>query len=185
MAPILERMATILSPGHRLLEIGSGTGEHAVAIAAANPGVTVQTSDADLSAMGLPERIARSSLPNLLDPIALDIAHWPSLRPKFDVVLAINCIHIAPESLLPSFAKGAARSLRQGGLVALYGPFRYGGMFDTPSNEAFDRFLRETYPGGGIRDFETVDGSMAEAGLRIVSDTEMPANNRFIVWRRT
>ena len=132
--------------------------------------------------MGLVERLEQEAPDNVLPPIIVDITHWPTLRPKYDAVFSANCIHIAPETLLEPYVAGAAKSLKPGGLLLLYGPFKYGGEFTTPSNAQFNEWLGANYPGGGIRDFDVVNGLAEQNGLKFVSDTPMPANNQFLVW---
>jgi cyclopropane fatty-acyl-phospholipid synthase-like methyltransferase len=182
--PILAQLRKVLKPDARVLEIASGTGEHAVYFANAMPSLAWQPTDLDLDAMGLRARLEREGPGNVAEPFALNIAHWPNLRPKFDAVISINCIHIAPEELLSTYVAGAVGSLKRRGMMILYGPFKYGGAVDTKSNEDFDRFLQETYSGGGIRDFEHVDGLAVEQGMVFEKDIAMPANNRFLVWRK-
>ncbi|MEM8750794.1 MAG: DUF938 domain-containing protein [Pseudomonadota bacterium] len=181
---IAEQLALVLKPGQRVLEIASGTGQHAVHFSDVLPQITWQPSDVDLDAYGLSDTLSRVTRPNLLAPIVLDVCHWPNLRPKFDAVYSANCIHVMPPANLLPYVEGAARSLRAGGLMMLYGPFKYGGAFTTPSNAQFSNWLAETYPGAGIRDFETVDALARDNGLSFVSDTPMPANNQFLVWRK-
>lgn len=168
----------------RILEIAGGTGQHALHFSREMPGVTWQTSDRDLQEYGLAETVAAAGRDNLPAPIELDVTDWPPLEHPFDAVYSANCIHIMPEENLAPYVAGVASSLDAGGKMMLYGPFRYGGAFTTDSNARFDSFLRDTYPGGGIRDFETVDTLARQRGLELVSDTAMPANNQFIVWRK-
>ena len=95
-----------------------------------------------------------------------------------------NCIHIIPDALVQPYVEGAARSLSPGGLMLLYGPYKYGGDFTTPSNADFDVFLRNTYAGGGIKDVEPIAGHAEAKGLTLVQDIAMPANNQFLIWRK-
>lgn len=181
---ILEQLRNALQPLARVLEIASGTGQHAVYFASSLPGVTWQPSDVDLDAMDLQRRLDAEAPENVLPLVALNIAHWPTLRPKYDAVFSANCLHIIPNSLVAPYVAGAAKSLKPGGQMLLYGPFKYGGAFTTPSNAQFNGFLENTYSGGGIRDFEAIDGLANENGMTFVSDTPMPANNQFLVWRK-
>jgi cyclopropane fatty-acyl-phospholipid synthase-like methyltransferase len=182
---ILERLQTVLKPDARVLEIASGTGQHALHFARNLDHVEWQPSDRDLNEYRLAETLANANFKNLASPITLDVLHWPNLRPKFDAVYSANCIHVMPLENLKPYVEGAAKSLKQGGCMLLYGPFKYGGEFTTQSNADFSRFLGETYPGGGIRDFETVNQLAKDNGLTFESDTPMPANNQFLVWRKT
>ena len=113
-----------------------------------------------------------------------DIDHWPNLRPKYDAVFSANCLHIVGEEKLLPYVNGASGSLKVGGKMLLYGPFKYGGEFTTPSNAEFDRFLRQNHPGSGIRDFEQINMLAEQAGLEFVQDIAMPANNQFLIWQK-
>ncbi len=181
---ILEQLQRVLPKDARVLEVASGTGQHATHFASAMTNLLWQPSDRDLGVMDLSQRLESEAPKNVLPPIVLDIAHWPNLGPKFDAVYSANCIHIAPAELLPAYVEGVARSLKLNGTMLLYGPFRYDGAFTTKSNSDFNDFLESTYPSGGIRDFKTVDALASENGLTFVSDTPMPANNQFLVWRK-
>jgi cyclopropane fatty-acyl-phospholipid synthase-like methyltransferase len=182
--PILEQLRTVLNDGNRVLEIASGTGQHALCFSADMPAIDWQPSDRDLQAFGLAETLAKQTRANLLELIVVDIAHWPPMAAKFDAVYSSNCLHIISSELVEPYISGAASCLRPGGSMLLYGPYKYGGNFTTPSNQDFDGFLRKTYPGGGIRDIEMVKELARANGLVFVSDTPMPANNQFMIWRK-
>ncbi|QCO15273.1 DUF938 domain-containing protein [Azospirillum brasilense] len=182
-APILEVLRRVLPPQGLVLEVASGTGQHAVAFAAALPAVTWQPSDPD---PGLRDSVrswaATAALPNLRDPLDLDAAapDWPV--EAADAVVCINMIHIAPwEAALGLFA-GAARLLPMGGPLLLYGPFTRGGRHSAPSNAAFDADLKARNPAWGVRDLDAVEG--AAAGFALAEVVEMPANNLTVVLRR-
>ena len=181
---ILQQLQTVLTPSARVLEIASGTGQHALYFAHHLHGVEWQPSDRDLNEYQLADTIQNAGLKALQQPIVLDVLHWPNLRPKFDAVYSANCIHVMPEGNLKPYVEGAAKSLKQDGCLLLYGPFKYGGEFTTESNGDFNQWLREQYEGAGIRDFETVDQLAKDNGLTFESDTPMPANNQFLVWRK-
>lgn len=173
-----------LKSGDRVLEVASGTGQHALYFSTHMPDVQWQPSDVDLQTYALADTISASRRDNLQAPIVLDIAHWPSLRPRYDAVFSANCLHIIPEQLAMAYVPGAAKSLKSGGLMLLYGPFKYGGKYTTSSNEEFDTFLRRTYPGGGLRDFDVIDRIARECGLVFEKDVAMPANNQFLIWKK-
>ena len=182
---ILEQLKLCLKPGDILLEVASGTGQHAIHFSRAMPDVVWQASDRDLDAFGLQTTLSTGVIrENLLPPVVLDIARWSALCDTYDVVYSANCLHVIPQELVELYVAGAAASLKAGGLMLLYGPFKYGGDFTTASNRDFDVFLRETYPGGGIRDFEWIDELAIANGLQFESDTAMPANNQFLIWRK-
>lgn len=181
---ILEQLRVHLPNRAHILEIASGTGQHALHFAKSQSGWTWQTSDRDLTEYGLVGTIADVSLPNLPPPIELDVTQGAQNLASFDVVYSSNCIHVMPLENLDPYIAGAASVLRPNGLMMLYGPFRYGGAFTSESNGEFDSFLKQRYPGGGIRDFEMVDALAQQNGLVLVHDAPMPANNQFIVWRK-
>ena len=183
-AVILEQLKSCLDAGSRVLEIASGTGQHALHFAAEFPEIIWQPTDVDLDTYALRQQLAGHELPNLETPFVLDIDHWPNLRPKYDAVFSANCLHIVAEEKLTPYVNGASSSLRAGGKMLLYGPFKYGGEFTTPSNAEFDRFLRQNYPGSGIRDFEQINLLAQQAGLEFVQDIAMPANNQFLIWQK-
>ena len=180
---ILEQLQRVLTPDARVLEIASGTAQHALHFSSQMPKIQWQPSDRDLVEYQLAETCKDTEFENLLEPIVLDVTHWPNLRPKFDAVYSANCIHVMPEKNLKPYVEGAAKSLKQNGCMLLYGPFKYDGDFTTQSNADFNQWLVERY-GGGIRDFETVDQLAKNNGLTFESDTAMPANNQFLVWRK-
>lgn len=182
--PILQQLQRLLPDGARVLEVASGTGQHAVHFAQSLPGITWQPSDIGFDESDLPARLADAALANIAPPIILDIAHWPSLRPRFDAVFSANCLHIVGERFLERYVAGCAKSLKQQGLILLYGPWRYGGRYTTESNRDFDLFLKETYPGAGICDVDDLQSAAGEHGFRLVEDIAMPANNQLLVLKR-
>jgi len=181
---ILDRLRTVLAAGDHVLEIASGTAQHALHFARHLPNVVWQPSDRDLVEYSLAETIRSTSLDNLRPPLTLDVSAWPDAIGPFNAVYSANCIHVMPHKYLRPYVEGAGSVLKEGGAIVLYGPFRFGGEFTTPSNAQFDTFLRETYPGGGIRDFEEVEALAKASGLTFESNTDMPANNQFMVFRK-
>lgn len=166
-----------------VLEIGSGTGQHAVHFARALPQLTWQCSDVAANLPGIRQWLAEARAPNTPEPLEFDINGAPP-GGAYDAVFSANTLHIMgwPEvqrlfALLPSL-------LEPGGLLTVYGPFNYGGAFTSASNAAFDASLRQADPQRGIRDFEAVDALAGAAGFALVDDRAMPANNRCITWRR-
>ena len=149
------------------------------------PGNVWQSSDRDLTSFGLDRVLAQSGHSDLPPPLELDIANWPDLTGQFDAVYSANCIHIIDAKLVPPYVAGASQSLKPGGLMLLYGPYKYGGEFSTQSNADFDGFLRSTYSGGCIKDFETLNELSRDNGLVFEQDIAMPANNQFLIWRKT
>ncbi len=182
--PILQVLRGLLpSPAH-VLEIASGTGEHAVWCAGQMPDVTWQPTDRDADALAsIAAWRAASGLANLLSPVPLDAEapdYWPTTR--VDVVVAINMIHIAPWSATRGLMRGAARVLEPGGLLYLYGPFRTPGVPLAPSNAAFDASLKARDAAWGIRDLQAVADEAAGHGLSLVETITMPANNLSLVF---
>jgi SAM-dependent methyltransferase len=183
--PILAVLREYFADAHRVLEIGSGTGQHAVHFAAALPHLQWQTSDLPDNHDGIRAWIDASGLDNVLPPIALDAADpatWPDAR--FDAVFTANTLHIMGWPDVEALFATLPRALADGATLVAYGPFNVGGAFTSPSNEAFDAQLRAADPRRGIRDLEAVQALAAQAGLAFVADIPMPANNRSVVFRK-
>ncbi|MBB5691456.1 DUF938 domain-containing protein [Roseomonas alkaliterrae] len=183
--PILEALRGRLPASGLLLEVASGSGEHAVHLAAAFPALTIQPSDPDPDARAsIAAWAAETGLPNIRPPLALDAAAaaWPVARA--DAVLCINMIHIAPWQACEGLVRGAARLLPPDGPLVLYGPFRRGGAHTAPSNAAFDDSLRAQDPRWGVRDLEAVAALAAAEGFAAPEVVPMPANNLIVVFRR-
>ncbi len=183
--PILRVLRDWLPPRARVLEIGSGTGEHAVWFSAALPSVTWQPTDRDPAALkSIAAWRERAGLANLLPPLSLDASAetWPVAHA--DVVVAINVVHITPWPTTLGLIAGAARVLTPGGLIFLYGPFREGGAPMAASNVAFDADLRARDPSWGIRDLAEITEIAHRHGLHGATRIAMPANNLSVVFRR-
>jgi len=166
-----------------VLEIGSGTGQHAVYFAAALPHLTWQTSDVVENLPGIRMWLDEAHLPNLLAPLLLDVnGQWPQAR--YDAVFSANTLHIMSWSEVQTFFSKLDAALTADAVLAIYGPFNYGGHFTSPSNASFDATLKDRAAHMGIRDFEAVDALARSIGLALVEDCAMPANNRTLVWRR-
>lgn len=183
--PILAVLREVLPSEGLVLEVASGTGEHAVHFAAGLPGLVWQPSDPDPEARGSIEaHRAAAGLPNLLAPLDLDAAapSWPVERA--DAVVAINMVHISPWRATEGLAAGAGRVLRPGGVLYLYGAFREGGRHTAPSNAVFDESLRARNPEWGVRDIAQVAEVAARHGLDLVRQVAMPANNLSLVFVR-
>ena len=183
---ILAVLRGVLPASGMVLEVASGSGEHAVCFAAALTGLFWQPSDPDEAARRSIAAHARAAgLPNLLAPLALDAAApaWPIDRAE--AVLCINMIHIAPWAATQGLMAGAARVLPPGAPLVLYGPFREEGRHTAPSNTEFDASLRRSDPAWGVRDREAVTEAAERTGLRLAERVAMPANNLCLVYRRT
>lgn len=182
--PILAVLRRVLADRGLVLEIASGSGEHAVFFAAALPHLRWQPSDRDPSALASIEAWrADAGLPNLEAPLALDVsaAHWPLAR--VDAIVCINLIHISPWSASVALFEGAARVLAAGAPLVTYGPYRFGGG-TAPSNEAFDASLRAQDPSWGLRDVDDLEALARASGFELEETVAMPANNHTLIWRR-
>ena len=181
--PILEKLREHFAASTRVLEIGSGTGQHALHFAAALPQLVWQTSEVPGQLDAVRAWLAARGLPNVLAPIELDVrGEWPA--GSFDAIFSANTLHIMGWDGVCALFRGVARCLAPGGVLAIYGPFNYGGRHTSDSNAAFDDLLRRRDPASGIRDREAVEELARAAGLEPVADHAMPANNRLLVWTR-
>lgn len=184
--PILDVLRTRLPASGLVLEVASGSGEHALFFAEALPGLVFQPTDPDPEARAsIDAWVADSGLANLRPALALDAAApaWPV--PAAEAVLCCNMIHISPWASAVGLLSGAARILPPGGLLYLYGPYRRNGRHTAPSNAAFDEDLRRRNPAWGVRDLEAVAALAADSGFGTPEVVEMPANNLSVLFRRT
>jgi cyclopropane fatty-acyl-phospholipid synthase-like methyltransferase len=181
--PILEVLRQHFADRHRVLEIGSGTGQHAVHFAAALPQLTWQTSDCEPSLAGIRLWLEEAGLPNLPQPIPLDVTGpWPD--GQFDAVFTANTLHIMGWAEVRAMFAALPKVLTPDAVLAVYGPFNYDGRFTSPSNAAFDEWLKQRSAQSGIRDFAAVDELARSIGFALVEDRAMPTNNRTLVWQR-
>jgi len=180
--PILAVLREFFDDRRELLEIGSGTGQHAIHFAAALPHLNWQTSDCPENLPGIAAWLAEAALPNTPPPFVFDVLTiWPERR--YDAIFSANTLHIMPwEAVERLFARLPAL-LADDARLAIYGPFNFGGNFTSESNAAFDRWLKEKAPHQGIRDFERVNELAEQAGLTLIEDRAMPSNNRCLLWQ--
>jgi cyclopropane fatty-acyl-phospholipid synthase-like methyltransferase len=183
--PILAVLRRELPERGALLEIGSGTGQHAVYFAAALAQLEWQPSELPLQLMPLAARIRSEGGANLRAPLALDVSVLPWPSEPVDALFTANTLHIMGWESVVAFFRGAGHVLRAPGVLCVYGPFAYDGRHTSESNAEFDRFLKARDPASGVRDFAALDALAREQGLRLAADHAMPANNRLLVWRRT
>ena len=181
--PIRSVLAQYLGRVRSLLEIGSGTGQHAVFFAAAFPHLHWQASDVPAYLPGIRAWIEEADLANLPPPIALEVTRGPWPDGRFDAVFSANTAHIMAAAEVAAMLRGLPGVLAPGGVFALYGPFNYGGRYTSESNARFDAWLKANDPRSGIKDFEWLDELAREGGLELIADHEMPVNNRTLVWR--
>ncbi len=182
--PILKVLRRHLDGSRTVLEIGGGTGQHAEHFARNLPHVRWQSSDVPDALDALNRRIRAAGLANLPDAVALDVDRPPGPGARFDAVFTANSLHIMGVPSVENLFAGLGALLGDGARLLVYGPFRYGGAFTTPSNARFDHWLKARDPAGGVRDFEWVDALARKAGLALAEDNAMPANNQLIVWRK-
>ena len=182
-APILAVLLRHFQQVRHVLEIGSGTGQHAVHFSAALPHLIWQTSDREDYLPGINLWIAEYPHTNLRPPRVLDVtqAHWPS---GFDAVFSANTAHIMSWPNARHMIQQVGQRLLSAGLFALYGPFNYQGRYTSDSNAQFDQHLKAMNSEQGIRDFEAVNEAAETAGLMLLEDNVMPANNHLIIWRK-
>ncbi len=183
--PILGVLRAAFADCRSVLEIGSGTGQHAVYFAEHLPHLTWQASDIAEVHAGMNAWIEAAQLDNLPAPLALDVGRpsgWPGVQ--FDAVFTANTLHIVSWPHVESMFAAIGKVLAPGGVLAVYGPFNYGGRYTSDSNARFDAWLKARDPAGGIRDFENVDALARSHGCILQHDISMPANNRALVWRR-
>ena len=181
--PILSVLRKRFADRRSVLEIGSGTGQHAVYFAGALPWLRWQTSDVAGHLPGMQLWLDEAGLPNTPAPVALDLRQdWPDL--SFDAVFSANTLHIMGWPEVEQLFSELGRHMPPAGLLTVYGPFNYGGRFTSDSNARFDAMLRSDNPASGLRDFEAVDALATQAGLFLLEDRAMPANNRCITWQR-
>jgi len=185
--PILEALRRVLPPHAAILEIASGSGEHAIFFAAAEPGWRWTPSDPDASARAsIAAWIEAESVGNVEAPLALDASapDWPCAGGAFDAIVCINMIHISPWEATLGLMAGAARALRQGGMLFTYGAYKRDGRHTAPSNESFDAWLKQRDPRFGVRDLADVEAAASAHGLALREIIEMPANNLSLVFVR-
>jgi len=182
--PILKVIQPLLKDKKHVLEIGSGTGQHAVYFAQKMPHLTWQTSDQEAYHAGILQWLQDADLDNTPAPIKLNVStdNWP--EQKFDAIFSANAVHIMSWQNVVDFIQHAGKRLAPGGLLILYGPFNYHGAYTSESNARFDLWLKERDPESGIRDFEAMDQLANKAGLQLLGDYEMPANNRILCWKK-
>lgn len=182
--PILAVLREAFAHSRRVLEIASGTGQHAVYFAREMPHLRWQTSELPENHAGIRAWLDEANLANVMPPLTIDVnaAHWPVAG--VDAIFNANTVHIIAWEAVERMFAGIGSVLDVGGLVCMYGPFNYGGRFTSESNERFDAWLKSRDPNSGVRDFEAIDRLARAQGLRLEQDIAMPSNNRTLIWRR-
>jgi SAM-dependent methyltransferase len=186
--PILGILRDALVGSGSVLEIGAGTGQHAVFFARDLAHVTWTPTERPVGLAGLRARVDAEGGGNVSAPLELDVNDdpWPAaVRDReYDAVYSANTLHIMSWPSVEALFDGIGGVLARGGTLCIYGPFRYGREFTTPSNARFDASLRARDPDSGIRDFEAVSALARDQGLELRADHALPANNQLLVWRR-
>jgi len=201
--PILAVLKEIFIDRKHVLEIASGTGQHAVYFGRALPHLTWQPSELPQHLAGIQSWLDEAQLPNVLPPLAIDVndASWPfyksvrpeqTVRPELvegqhlstspDAIFNANTVHIISWPEVERLFAHIARVIAPGGCVCLYGPYNYDGKYTSKSNARFDTWLKSRDPNSGVRDFEAVNRLAASHGLELLRDIEMPSNNRILMW---
>lgn len=182
--PILAQLQRLLPEQGLVLEIGTGTGQHAVFFAEALPFLTWQPSDQPGTENYCQPWLAEANRGNIRPPLPLDVsaAAWPVTTA--DAVYSANTAHIMGWPEVEAMFRGVAQLLAPAGVFCLYGPFNYHGEYTSDSNRAFDQYLRNQKPSMGIRDIDDLTALAREVGMVLEEDIGMPANNRLLVWRR-
>lgn len=181
--PIRQVMVDWIDSPGLLLEIGSGSGQHALYLSAAFPQLRWQPTDVADWLPSLRQNLCPCPA-NLLEPLVLDLqdSAWP-IR-EANLVFSANTLHIVDWFKVEAFFRGAGRVLSDQGLLFIYGPMRYAGHYTSDSNASFDQWLQQRDPHSGIRDFEAIERLAQAAGLVLEEDRSMPAHNQMLVWRK-
>jgi cyclopropane fatty-acyl-phospholipid synthase-like methyltransferase len=180
--PILEVLQKEFAHAEHVLEIGSGTGQHAVFFGEQLPNLIWQTSDRLEYHAGIQLWLNDSNLSNVLAPIELDVAldHWP--QQTYDAIFSANTAHIMSTPEVEHMFNGVGKLLQSGGRFCLYGPFNYHGHYSSESNARFDQWLKQRDPNSGIKDLDDLNQWAEQSGLTLTNDYKMPVNNRILVW---
>ncbi len=182
-APIREVLNQFVQGCHQLLEIGSGTGQHAVYFSKLYPWLQWQTSDLVDAHPGIRAWIDDSGLKNVDYPLELDVCEtWP--QQQYDLIFTANTLHIMSKAMVEQFFLKCPACMQPDARMLVYGPFNYGGHYTSASNEEFDYWLKHRDPDSGIKNFEWLQDIAIRSGLECSQDFSMPANNHILVWQK-
>ena len=181
-APLLEVLQEVFNDRKAVLEIGSGSGQHAVYFAKHLQHLTWQPSDRAENLASIQAWAAEVALTNLQPPIELDVLNQPWNVQTVDAVFTANSLHIMSWDMVEQFFIGLEKVLDTSGKLLIYGPFSYSGKHTSPSNARFDQYLKQQNPLSGVRDFDDLDRLASQQGLSLIQDYAMPANNRCLLW---
>lgn len=182
---IIEQLSNLLANKNNCLELGSGTGQHAVHFAKHLSHISWQPSDLAEHIPGMNLWIEEAANKNIQLPVVLDVAEtvWP-FKEKFDAAFTANTLHIMSITHVEKLFQGLGKVLEQEALFISYGPFNYNGQFSSESNARFDLWLKQRDPVSGIRDLDELKMFAGVAGIELINDIEMPVNNRLLVWKK-
>lgn len=183
--PIAEALVQYFKDATSVLEIGSGTGQHAAFFALRLPHLQWQPSDLKEHHAGIQGWIKGCKEENISQPLELDVFNdkWP--EQPYDGIFTANTLHIMPWAAVETLFQGVGKSLAHSGHLVIYGPFKYKGVLAPESNVKFEAWLKSVDPERGVRDFEQVDRLARQAGLKLIEDREMPAHNRLLVYQKS
>lgn len=182
--PILNVLTRVLAKQTHVLEIGSGTGQHAIFFAKNLPFLQWQTSDLPINHAGINQWISDYPVPNIKPPVVTDLTEIQPIHKGIDTIFSANTLHIVSWPLVVNFFKMVEQQLKLNGICCIYGPFNYQGQFTSPSNANFDLWLKARDEESGIRDFEAICQLAEKASLSLMEDIEMPANNRMLIFKK-
>jgi SAM-dependent methyltransferase len=187
--PILQVFKTFFPKAGDVLELASGSGAHINYFAQHFPGIRFQPSDCDVNVFEIiRSNSSRAGNTNVAEPLRIDLTEpgaWSNGARLYDVIFAINVLHLAPLSAADGFAEIAARTLKRGGIAAIYGPFKVDGGFTTPSNKAFDKSLRQAgIAGWGLKDVGDIEKAANNRGIVLKQRLDLPANNFMLVFQK-
>ncbi len=183
--PILNILKEVFKDRNTVLEIGSGSGQHAVYFAKELQHLAWQPSDLQENLSSIRAWIDEESLCNLKQPIELDVERLPWNIFIADAIFTANSLHIMSWEMVEHFFKGVGGLLPEGGKLLVYGPFSYHGTHTSPSNERFDQYLKQQNPLSGVRDFDDLDALAKRQNLTFAEEYSMPVNNRCLLWVKT
>lgn len=183
--PILEVLQGTFKASTDVLEVGSGTGQHAVYFGHYLPHLEWQTSELAENIDGVQERLQQEGSNNVKPPLTLDVSQHPWPINDINAIFTANTLHIMSWENVIHFFQGVGNTLKSNGTLCIYGPFRYQGDYTSESNAHFDQYLKSRDSLSGIRDFEAVNQLAENQGLGFIKDYPMPANNQILVWKRS
>ena len=181
-AVILDILEDVFSSCQSVLEIGSGTGQHIIHFARSLPAIVWQPTDVDEYLPGLRARFQAESCSNIEAVVRLDVRMNPWPVGQYGGVFSANTLHYMGIDCVEAFFSGAGVAVQPGGVLVVYGPFRYAGQFTSDSNARFDKLLRQNDPVRGVRDFEWINELAAAQQFSLLKDVSVPANNQVLVW---